>query len=223
MQLEMDSTLGTGYKSGSQIARRVTEHWGKKNLFCASCDAPQLQATPCNTRAVDFACNFCGECYQMKASRQWNERRIPDGAYSAMTAAIASDHVPNLLILQYTPAWTVQNLMLVPSFFFTASSIEKRKPLGQKAQRAGWIGCNILLSAIAPEGKIQVVHNGTEASSEFVRQQFAHLRPLAQIPPRIRGMDIRRFTYGAIFAKQKFFARGYLFERSGIGEPSSIE
>jgi type II restriction enzyme len=94
-----------------------------------------------------------------------------------MIAAIRSDATPNLLVLQYSGSWTVQNLMLIPSFFFTESAIEKRLPLAPTARRAGWVGCNILLSAIAAHGKIKLVEAGVILQQEDVRQRYAAVRP----------------------------------------------
>jgi hypothetical protein len=45
-----------------------------------------------------------------------------------MLRAIRSDKTSNLFILQYSSSWFVQNLVLIPRFFFTESIIEKRKP-----------------------------------------------------------------------------------------------
>lgn len=50
--------------------------------------------------------------------------------------------------------------MVIPKQFFTTSIIERRKPLAETARRAGWIGCNILLSSIPDSGKIYLVRDG---------------------------------------------------------------
>src|SRR5437016_762133 len=115
MILEMARAAGEGYKSGCQVARRISEEWGAAQLFCAACHSDTVTRTSANTKAIDFRCPDCAAGYQLKAGRQWNARRIPDAGYSAMMAAIQSDSVPNLLVLQYTPQWRVNNLMLIPS------------------------------------------------------------------------------------------------------------
>ena len=83
-----------------------------------------------------------------------------------MLRAIRSDRVPNLLILQYSADWLVKNLVLVPRSFFSETIIEKRPPLSSKAQRAGWVGCNILLDRIPRDGKIPVVTNGSTVAEQ---------------------------------------------------------
>ena len=175
MKLSMDAGRATGYRSLSQIARVVTEAWAAQNLYCAACNADQLQQSAVNTHAVDFSCKSCRAPYQLKSSKKWSENRIPDAAYSAMMVAINSGATPNLLVLQYSPDWQVRNLLLIPSFFFTASAVECRKPLGPKARCAGWIGCNILLRAIAPEGKLRLVDDSSITEPTSIRRQYAAL------------------------------------------------
>jgi type II restriction enzyme len=113
-----------------------------------------------------------------------------------MMRALRSDTVPNLLLMQYTADWFVHNLLIVPSFFFTPTAIEKRTPLGPNARRAGWVGCNILLTAIADVGKIKIVHNGAPSDASAVRRQYDKVRPLAEIEVATRGwtLDVLRLV-----------------------------
>lgn len=187
MQLAMNPLLAAGYKSRSQIARIVTENWAACNLYCAACDRACVAQNPNNARAIDFTCEGCNAGYQLKCGERWNEQRIPDAGYDAMMNAIRSDNVPNLLVMQYTPGWRVRNLLLVPSFFFTETSIQKRKPLSASARRAGWIGCNILLSAISPEGKIRLVVDEIASDPTLVRREYKRLRPIADLKGALRG------------------------------------
>jgi type II restriction enzyme len=99
--------------------------------------------------------------------------------------------------MQYSAEWRVTNLMLIPPFFFTETAIEKRPPLGPNARRAGWIGCNIRLSAIAPEGKIRLVTAGIAADPVLVRIQYKKVTPLARLTAGLRGwtLDVLRFIH----------------------------
>jgi type II restriction enzyme len=117
-----------------------------------------------------------------------------DAGYDAMIRAIRADRVPNLLVLQYSSSWIIRNLMLIPRVFFSESAIEKRKPLAVGARRAGWVGCNILLSQIAPDGKIAMIYDGSPISEEKVRNEFSLIRRLAEVPPSVRGwtLDVLR-------------------------------
>ena len=190
MLLSLDANVAVGYKSKSQIARRISEQWGLDNLYCSACDSNQLTQSPNNTPAIDFVCPQCQQSYQLKSSSKWNEQKIMDAGYEAMMKAINSNATPNLLVMQYSVNWQVDNLLLVPSFFFSPSSIEKRNPLGPNARRAGWVGCNILLSTIAPEGKLRLVHDGSPAPATTVRQQYQQLRPLSQLNVKSRGWTL---------------------------------
>ena len=74
-----------------------------------------------------------------------------------MIVRITSISKPDIFDMQYTKEYQVLNLLVVPKFFFTPEIIEKRKPLSENARRAGWIGCNILISDIPKQGKIFIV------------------------------------------------------------------
>jgi len=188
--LTLDSSLATGYKSLSQVARRVSEHWGLHNLYCSACDSDHLTPSPNNTPAIDFVCPRCQQNYQLKCSSKWNEQKVMDAGYKAMMEAVQSDKTPNLLVMQYSATWQVHNLLLVPSFFFSPSAIQKRNPLGPKARRPGWIGCNILLNAIASKGKLRLVSDGVLADTATVRQQYQQVRPLSQLNVTKRGWTL---------------------------------
>jgi type II restriction enzyme len=186
----MNPEMAIGYKSLSQVARKITESWGAEHLYCSSCQSPRIVQTPTNSHAVDFRCLRCSAVYQLKAGKRWDERRVPDAGYEAMMRALRSDSVPNLLVMQYTENWMVQNLLLVPSFFFSSASVEKRPPLGPNARRAGWVGCNILLSNIASVGKIRLVSNGSIVPVEAVRKNYDRIKPLANVRADIRGWTL---------------------------------
>jgi type II restriction enzyme len=192
--LDMSIAAASGYRSRSQVTRRITEQWAAENLYCASCTSSSLAAAPANTRAIDFTCPVCKVGYQLKAGTRWSERRVPDAGYAAMMDAIRSDEVPNLLLLQYSPAWRVQNLLLIPSFFFTAAAIQKRKPLSPTARRAGWVGCNIILEAIPDFAKLRLVDAGNACTPREVRMRYHRVRPLAKVRPDARGwtLDVLR-------------------------------
>lgn len=144
MNLQCRVDLGRAYNSGSQIARVLGEDWCGRELYCPACDSKRLSSSDANTPAIDFVCPECQQCFQLKSLKTWNQKKIVDAGYDSMLRAIRSDRVPNLLILQYSGAWLVKNLLLVPSVFFSETIIEKRVPLGFQARRAGWVGCNIL-------------------------------------------------------------------------------
>ena len=194
MDLQCRVALGARFKAASQIARVLSEDWCTRELYCPACESDRLTGSKPNNPAVDFECAQCEQMFQLKSLRHWNPKKIVDAGYEAMLRAIRADRTPNLLLLQYSPAWTVQNLLLVPRMFFTESIIEKRKPLGPSARRAGWVGCNILVGEIPPDGKIAMISAGVPVRKEYVREEFSRVKQLAALPPPLRGwvLDVLR-------------------------------
>ncbi len=190
MNLRCSVDVAARYRSASQIARVVSENWCARELYCPACDSDCLRGSQANRPAVDFACEGCNHAFQLKALKHWNQSKIVDAAYDSMISAIRSDTAPNLLVMQYSDSWLVQNLLLVPRFFFSESVIQKRRPLATTARRAGWVGCNILLGEIPTDGRIQIVSDGVARRREDVRHEFSRMRQLAQLPPSLRGWTL---------------------------------
>jgi type II restriction enzyme len=190
MNLQCSVELAATYKAGSQIARVLSEDWCSRELYCPACNSRRLSQSEANTPAIDFTCPKCGEAYQLKSRRAWNPRKVPDAGYNAMIRAIRADRTPHLLLLQYSKEWCIQNLMLIPRMFFSEAVIEKRKPLSASARRAGWVGCNIVLSGIPEDGKIAIVSSGVPKLEDHVRREFARVRGLAELPPSLRGWTV---------------------------------
>jgi len=93
--------------------------------------------------------------------------------------AIQNGQVPHYAFLRYSKeSWMVTDLFIVPGYFFTPATIEKRPPLPLTARRAGWIGSNILLNALPLDARVSVISDGLTLSPEDVRNkwsQFAFL------------------------------------------------
>lgn len=169
--------------------------------------------------AVDLDCLGCGACFQLKAQSRPFSRRIVDAAYSAMVRAIRENRTPNLFALQYDLAeWTVATLILIPSFAFPLSAIEKRNPLGPQARRAGWVGCNILLHAIPSDARISIVKDRKFVSADTVREQYLRVLPFKRLTPEKRGwtLDVlnvlrklgrTEFVLGEVYAADRELAR----------------
>jgi type II restriction enzyme len=190
MNLQCALELASAYTSASQVARILTEDWCTRELYCPACDSNRLAASKVNSPAVDFSCPECEQLFQLKGLKKWNPKKIVDAGYEAMLRSIRADRIPNLLILQYSRDWSVQNLMVIPRVFFSESVIEKRPPLGPGARRAGWVGCNILLSQIPEDGKINVVSAGREVPRRYVRDEYSRIKNLAELPPSLRGWTV---------------------------------
>jgi type II restriction enzyme len=98
-----------------------------------------------------------------------------------------SSAVPSFLLLQYSAEWTINSLSAVHHLLITPSVIQERPPLAVTARRAGWIGCNIQLSAIPPEGRIPLIVDGAMVSRELARRRFALTQELSNTSVSGRG------------------------------------
>lgn len=191
MRLQLPTDRILDYDSARQQARVASEAWALQNLFCPNCPSNSVRDFPANTPAKDFVCPRCSSLFQLKSRRGRFGRKISDAAYSKMIAAIEEDATPNLVALEYSvPSWRISNLFVIPHFAFSPSMIEKRKPLGAHAERHGWVGCNLLLEAIAPDARISYIRDGKPVAAKIVREQFAALRPLERLPIRERGWTL---------------------------------
>ncbi len=224
MDLQCKIDLASAYKAGPQIARVLTEDWAARELYCPACDSRRLLGSRANTPAVDLECPRCSQLFQLKSMKSWNPRKIVDAGYDAMIRAIRSDKVPNLLVLQYSLNCSIRNLLLIPREFLSESAIEKRKPLGPGARRAGWVGRNILLGQIAADGKIPVISEGTPVAEQTVRDEFSRIRKLAEVPPSLRGWTVdvlrvvrrlgKRFSLGEVYEFESELQKAHPLDRN---------
>lgn len=186
MNLQLDESVSLNYKSSAQKIRVMSEFWTTKNVFCPCCGNEHLQKMPNNLPVADLQCENCNEIFELKSTCHKIVKKIPDGAYRTMIERIESNDNPQLLIMQYSKNF-VTDLIFVPKFFFTPNIIEKRNPLSQNARRAGWTGCNILYQKIPPQGKINIICNGTENNIEEVVKRYDKVKRLKTDNLNLRG------------------------------------
>ena len=172
MNLSFNTKLAEGYSSNSQIARVLTENWVRENAYCPCCGEISLNEFQNNKPVADFYCNKCNEEFELKSKKGNFSNTITDGAYYTMIERINSSQNPNFFFLTYTQNWSVNNFLIIPKQFFTTEIIVKRKPLPEKARRAGWIGCTIDLSNVADVGKVFLVKNSTLIDKHIVENSF---------------------------------------------------
>lgn len=161
MDLHFNYSLASGYHSCSQISRVLTEDWMARNMFCPVCGASVLGHYEANKPVADFFCDDCKSDFELKSKESKTAvigHKITDGAYGTMIERITSLRNPHLFVMTYSN-WTVNNLLMIPSYFFVPDIIEKRPPLKETARRAGWVGCNIEIGNIPESGKIFIVKN----------------------------------------------------------------
>ncbi len=172
MNLNLDNNLVSGYHSGTQIARVLTESWVLQNMYCPHCGNIHINHFENNRPVADFYCPACFNEYELKSKSGRLGRKINDGAYSTMIERITSNDNPDFFFLSYSKTdLQVRDFIFIPKYFFVPEIIEKRKPLPSYARRAGWIGCNILLEKIPEQGRISIISNGTISSSNSVVQK----------------------------------------------------
>ena len=180
------------YDSPSQNARALTESWAASMLFCPACGHEKLSRFENNRPAADLFCPKCAEEFELKSQKGKFGKKVVDGAFNSLTERISASNNPNFAFLNYDlNALSVTNLFIVPKHFFAPKIIERRNPLPPTAQRAGWVGCNILLEQIPEAGKIFIVRN----------QKIEN-----------RSEVIKKWQHTAFLAKERLAARGWLLE-----------
>jgi type II restriction enzyme len=203
------------YSSGSQNARAWTERWVGDWVYCPNCGNPKLSQFPANQPVADFFCPSCAEEFELKSQKTAFGRKITDGAFRTMCERVASNNNPNLLLLNYDlPRRTVLNVTIVPKHFFVREVIEERKPLSVTARRAGWVGCNILLSQIPASGRIDLVRNEQQLPKEEVLSQWQATMFLREESGEARGWLIEVMKCVEAIGKRTFdLDEVYAFER----------
>jgi type II restriction enzyme len=122
-----------------------------------------------------------------------------------MIRRIEASTVPSFLLMQYAKStWNVTNLWAVHHSLITPAAIEPRKALAPTARRAGWIGCNIVLSLVPPEGRIPLVMDSQATPRRECRRRFAIAERLEKLSPDRRGWAAIVLTLLHDKGKQRF-------------------
>ncbi len=185
--------LAAQYHSHSQMARLLTENWVKENMYCPRCGHPHIRQFENNRPVADFFCPDCGNQYELKSKNGALGHKVADGAYDTMIERITGNKNPDFFFMSYSRTdYTVRSLLLIPKYFFVPSVIEKRKPLAPTAQRAGWVGCNIMIDQIPEQGRISIIEEGTANDSRAVLQKVnaSHRLETKNIKSRGWMMDV---------------------------------
>ncbi len=176
------------FVSGSQTARAVTEAWAAQFMYCPNCGNANLIQFQANLPVADFFCPECSDQYELKSQKKEFGSKVADGAYRRKIERLESNSSPNLILLKYDQAVSeVRSVSVIPKRFFVPLIVEKRKPLGPSARRAGWIGSNILLSKVPDAGRIQIVRDGAIVPKELVLAQWQKTAFLAKKSQDHRG------------------------------------
>jgi type II restriction enzyme len=156
-------------------------------MFCPVCGREHLAQFEANKPVADFYCESCRQEYELKSKDGESlGNKITDGAYATMIERITSNNNPNLFYMTHKNDW-VNNLILIPKFFFTPSIIERRKPLPDTARRAGWVGCHIDISTVPHECMIGIVKQGVVSDIESVVNAYNRIKSLQNNNIESRG------------------------------------
>jgi type II restriction enzyme len=188
MDINLEISQASAYKSPSQLARVVTESWFSENMYCPTCPSDGLEQTPANEKVVDFVCLGCDSSFQLKALSHRFGRTVADGAYQPKIDMIRNGTAPNWFFMQYDrDDWLVENLVLVPAHFVTPGIVQKRKPLSDSARRHGWVGSNIILDKLPLDGRISIIRNRREVPKARVRESWQRFEFLRKKSLETRG------------------------------------
>ncbi len=178
MNFHFDESLAAGYKSTAQRIRVMSEGWVAQNIFCPCCGNSHVSKIRANAPVADFYCDGCGEIFELKSHQGEFGKKIIDGAYDTMIQRIKGLRNPDLFLLNYADSLEVTDFTVIPKFFFAPQVIQKRKPLSEKAARAGWVGCNILFSEIPFQARISIISQQRIRSEDDVVSQYRRVKLL---------------------------------------------
>lgn len=193
MNLNFKRELVENYHGKTQIARILTETWMEENMFCPRCGYLRINHFPNNRPVADFYCPNCKCEFELKSKHGRLSEKVNDGAYSTMIERITSNQNPDFFFMGYDEnSFQVRDLIMIPKHFFVPNIIEKRKPLSKNARRAGWTGCNILISKVPEQGRIRIVDNGIVTDAATIVDKVSHGKALEILDINARGwvMDI---------------------------------
>ena len=190
MDLNFNQDLAIGYeKNLTQISRVLTEDWMEHNMFCPICGAPVLSHYEANRPLADFFCDKCNSEFELKSKMSKPKvfnLKIVSGEYNKTIERIKKKKKPHLFLMTYANM-AVDNLLLIPKYFFVPDIIEKRKPLPSTAKRAGWTGSYIKIRDIPESGKIFIIKDGQEEDSSWVVAQSQRAMSLQTTNINSRG------------------------------------
>ena len=93
MDLRFNTSLAEGYKSGSQIARVLTEDWLARNMYCPICGEVSIRRAAPNAPVKDYVCEQCKSQYELRSKKSDSESfqaTVADGVYQTMIGRITS-------------------------------------------------------------------------------------------------------------------------------------
>ena len=194
MNVFLNESLALGYSSNSQKARVLTEGWVSENMYCPICGCNRIEHFPNNQKVADFYCPQCNEQYELKSKNGSIGKKIADGAYDTFIQRIQDSTNPDFLFMSYCISdMSVHHLSFVPKFFFVPEIAEKRKPLGDRARRHGWVGCNILYDQIPIQGRVSIIKDAIVVDQKIVQDNVKRAFDL-----KVENLDSRGWFFDVL-------------------------
>ncbi len=145
----VDFSVAAAFVSSAQAARVALETWASFNLYCLNCASDALDRLPNNTPVADFKCYVCDRSYQLKAKDGRFGVQITGAAYKPTIECIRRGMLPEHIFVEFDKRFnTVVFVDAIPGRLITEDRVHARKRLSEKARRAGWQGCNIVISGL---------------------------------------------------------------------------
>jgi len=132
MKLTFDTQLTADYKSQSQKARVLTEHWVNETVFCPNCGCLNIDKYPNNRPVADFFCSNCREDYELKSKQNNIGTKILNGAYRTKMERLRSSSNQiffySIIICQIS---VFSIFLLYQNIFSYQKLLKKENPLRQ--------------------------------------------------------------------------------------------
>ena len=141
-----------------------------------------------NTKSRDFECGRCNEPYELKSKAGHFNRWVANGEYETLLDTIRSGRTPNLLLLEYDArSFSVTRLQAIHRSLLSPLAVVPRKPLSDRARRAGWRGCNVDLGLVPEAGRVPIVWDGTVLPWSVVLGAWSRFDFMIRIRPESKG------------------------------------
>jgi len=220
MNLICNPNLASGYTSGAQKSRIISEGWFKSAGYCLNCLSNRLEPTTAGTIARDYVCPICAQPYELKSSARAHTRIVQDGGYESMLRRIRAAEAPALMLMHYSKQWCVEGLVAIHPVFLTLSVVLKRRTAHTRANGKKYQMCDLNLSLIPTDGKIVVVGGGEARSHAAARREFKESKRFADVPLAKRGwagmvlaavrkIGKREFTLAEVYAHEEAMHAAY--------------
>ena len=141
-----------------------------------------------STEFRDFQCPMCAQGYELKSAARAHKSVVQDGGYDSMMRRINAHEAPALMLMHYSPDWTVRRLVAIHPVFLTSTVVKRRqKPHIRPKSRAEYWMCDLDLTRIPMDGKIPVIQDSKVVNPAAVRAAFAASKRFGEIPLQQRG------------------------------------